>query len=139
MIALAGITISLLTGGFFIQTSVIVFVISMILFSSSFALMYAPMIDSCVSTIAKEKSGTAVGFYNLTLNVAASIGIAYTAAMMDHPSLRGGILGYLNNPDTSLYSNILLILSLITVFSMLLYWGLVGRFAERDTKAIRKE
>jgi MFS transporter, DHA2 family, metal-tetracycline-proton antiporter len=123
---MAGITTSLLVGGFFIQSSVIVFVISMILFSSSFAFMYAPMIDSCISTIAKENSGTAVGFYNLILNVAASIGIAYTAAMMDHSSMRGNILEYLNNSDASLYSNILLVLSLITVLSAFLYWVLVG-------------
>jgi DHA2 family metal-tetracycline-proton antiporter-like MFS transporter len=129
-IAMAGIATSLLVGGFFVQSSVIVLVISMILFSSSFAFMYAPMIDSCVSTIAKENSGTAVGFYNLILNVAASIGIAYTAAMMDHSSMRGNILKYLSNPDASLYSNILLVFSLITVFSLFLYWALVGRFSK---------
>ncbi|MEH7748646.1 MFS transporter, partial [Neobacillus drentensis] len=79
-IAMAGIIVSLLLGGFFVKTSVVIFVVSMILFSSSFAFMYAPMLDSCISTIAKENSGTAIGFFNLILNVAASIGIAYTVA-----------------------------------------------------------
>ncbi|WP_223820977.1 MFS transporter [Bacillus sp. S3] len=127
IIAMAGITVSVLLGGLFIQSSVVVFVFSMILFSSSFALMYAPMIDSCVSTIAKEKSGTAVGFYNLVLNVAASIGIAYTAAMMDSASMKTNLLGYIHIANASMYSNILLILSIISAFSLVVYWGLVGR------------
>lgn len=80
--------ISLLLGGFFIKTSVVVFVISMVLFSSSFAFMYAPLLNSCICTIEKEKTGTSIGFYNLTLNVAMSIGIAYTAAMMDHSTMK---------------------------------------------------
>lgn len=87
-IAMSSIMVSLLLGGFFVKTSVVVFIISMILFSSSFAFMYAPLLDSCICTIEKEKTGTAIGFYNLTLNVAMSIGIAYTAAMMDHSAMR---------------------------------------------------
>jgi DHA2 family metal-tetracycline-proton antiporter-like MFS transporter len=126
-IAMVGIIGSLLLGGLFVKTSVIVFVISMIIFSSSFAFMYAPMLDSCIGTIGKDQSGTAIGFYNLTLNVAMSIGIAYTAAMMDHSAMRSNILGILSNPEASMYSNILFVLILITAFSLFLYYILVGR------------
>jgi MFS transporter, DHA2 family, metal-tetracycline-proton antiporter len=126
-IAMTGIIGSLLLGGFFVKTSVIVFVISMMVFSSSFAFMYAPLLDSCIGTIGKDKSGTAIGFYNLTLNVAMSIGIAYTAAMMDHSAMRSNILGILSHPVASMYSNILFVLVLITAFSLFLYWILVGR------------
>ncbi|WP_243524681.1 MFS transporter [Bacillus pseudomycoides] len=130
-IAMSSIMVSLLLGGFFIKTSVVVFVISMVLFSSSFAFMYAPLLDSCICTIEKEKTGTAIGFYNLTLNVAMSIGIAYTAAMMDHSALRKNFLGIINNSDVSMFSNILFILVLITLFSLSLYWILVGRKATK--------
>lgn len=54
-LAMSSIIVSLLLGGFFINTSVVVFVISMVLFSSSFAFMYAPLLDSCICTIEKEK------------------------------------------------------------------------------------
>jgi MFS family permease len=118
---------SLLLGGFFVNTSVIVFVLSMIIFSSSFAFMYAPMLESCISTIGKDKSGTAIGFYNLILNVAMSIGIAYTAAMMDHSAMRSTILRFISLPEASMFSNILFVLVLITAFSLFLYWVLVGR------------
>jgi DHA2 family metal-tetracycline-proton antiporter-like MFS transporter len=126
-IAIIGITASLLLGGFFVKSSVIIFVLSMVLFSSSFAFMYAPMLDNCISTISKENSGTAIGFYNLILNVAASIGIAYTAAMMDNSAMKVQPLGYINNSNASLYSNVLFVLAFLAVFSLFLYWGLVGR------------
>lgn len=131
IIAMSSIIVSLLLGGFFVKTSVVVFVISMVLFSSSFAFMYAPLLDSCICTIEKEKTGTAIGFYNLTLNVAMSIGIAYTAAMMDHSALRKNFLGVISTPDASMFSNILFILVLITLFSLSLYWVLVGRKATK--------
>ncbi|PEP52349.1 MFS transporter, partial [Bacillus pseudomycoides] len=69
----------------------------------------------------KEKTGTAIGFYNLTLNVAMSIGIAYTAATMDHSAMRQSFLGIANNADASMFSNILFILVLIALFSLSLY------------------
>ncbi|MCJ8012975.1 MFS transporter [Paenibacillus sp. KQZ6P-2] len=130
-IAMFSIIISLLLGGFFVETSVVVFVISMVLFSSSFAFMYAPLLNSCIHTIEKEKTGTAVGFYNLTLNIAMSIGIAYTAAMMDHSALRTSFLGITSNLDASMFSNILFILAFITLFSLSLYWVLIGRKATK--------
>lgn len=130
-IAMSSIIVSLLLGGFFVKTSVVVFIISMVLFSSSFAFMYAPLLDSCIGTIEKEKTGTAIGFYNLTLSVAMSIGIAYTAAMMDHSAMRTNFLGIISNPDASMFSNILFILALITLFSLSLYWVLVGRKATK--------
>jgi len=130
IIALSGISVSLALGGLFIHTSVITLIFSMILFSSSFAVMYAPLLDSCVSTIGKEKSGTAVGFYNLTLNVAGSIGIAYTAAMVDRLPKIESIHVFFDSPNLSLYSSILLILSIIVLFSLLLYWLLGRRLAK---------
>ncbi|MFD3450463.1 MFS transporter, partial [Microbacteriaceae bacterium 4G12] len=129
-LAMSSMIISLLLGGFFIQTSVIVFVISMVLFSSSFAFMYAPLLESCICTIDKEKTGTAIGFYNLTLNVAMSIGIAYTAAMMDHSAIRKSFIG-ISSPDAAMFSNVLFILVLIVLCSLALYWVLVGRKATK--------
>ncbi|WP_313636813.1 MFS transporter [Paenibacillus sp.] len=128
MIAMTGITVSLLVGAFFIESSVML-IFSMILFACSYAFMYAPLIDSYVGTVGKEKSGTAIGFYNLIMGVGASIGIAYTAVMMDKPSLQ--LLPNINNPVASVYSTILVVLSLVTLFSLFLYWVLVGRLIKK--------
>jgi DHA2 family metal-tetracycline-proton antiporter-like MFS transporter len=63
----------------------------------------------------------------LILNVAASIGIAYTAAMMDNTAMKVKLLGYINNSNASLYRNVLFVLAFLAVFSLFLYWVLVGR------------
>ncbi|HJF30231.1 MAG TPA: MFS transporter [Sporosarcina psychrophila] len=131
-LAISLIAISLLLGGLFVETSVWVFVFSMILFSGSFALMYAPMLDMLIGTISKEQSGAALGFYNLCLNIAASIGIAYVAAMMDNKSLQQSMLGFIGEGSASLYSNILFILTFISLVSLMVYWLLVARKAKLD-------
>lgn len=115
-VAMLGITASLLLPSFLVESSVIVFVLSMMLFSGSFAFMYAPLLHTCVNTIPAEKSGTAIGFYNLVLNVAASIGIAYTAAMMDSVS----------------FGRALLVLAIVAVAALALYYLLVVRLTKAE-------
>lgn len=112
-IAMGIIVFSLALPGL-IGGSIPVYVISMLLFSGSFAFMYAPLLDSCVRSIPAEKSGTAIGFYNLVLNVSASIGITYTASLMDVVS----------------FGTVLWILSSITLFALLMYGLFVGRLTE---------
>ena len=125
--AIIGIIISLLLGAFFIETSVYVFVFVMILFSASFALMYAPMIDTLTKTIPQENSGTAIGFYNFNLNIAMSIGITYVAIFMDAKPLGKNITGLFNNAKSIQYSNVLFALAIISAVAFVLYWSLVGR------------
>ncbi|MGE7835339.1 MFS transporter [Viridibacillus arvi] len=115
-LALIGIATSLLIPGLFVGSPVVIFVISMMLFSGSFAFMYAPMLETCIRTIPQDKSGTAIGFYNLTLNVAASIGITYTAAMLDKVEV----------------STILIVLSIIAVVSLGLFVALLGKSAKTN-------
>lgn len=114
MIAMTCIAISVLLPGLFTESSAALFVFSMILFSGSFAFMYAPMLDSCVRTMPTEKTGTAIGFYNLVLNVAASIGISYTAAMIDAIS----------------FSQALFVITGIAIGALLLYVILAGRLKD---------
>jgi len=114
MMSLFGIAVALLIPGLFTESTVVIYVLSMIVFSGSFALMYAPLLDTCLSTIPKEKSGTAIGFYNLTINVSGSIGIAYTAAMLDKTEI----------------STILITLSIIVVAAFGLYWVLLKKLAK---------
>ena len=129
--SIIGIIISLLIGAFFIESSVYLFMFIMILFASSFALMYAPMIDTLTKTIPKEKIGTAIGFYNFNLNMAMSIGITYVASLMDAKLLGESIIGVFNSTKAIQYSNVLLVLAVISAGSLLLYWILIGRREKR--------
>lgn len=125
--AILGIVISLLIGAFFVKTSVFVLIFVMILFSSSFALMYAPMIDTLTRTIPKEKTGTAIGFYNFCLNIATSIGITYVALLMEASILGNNLTGLFKEALAIQYSNVLIVLAFISLIALLLYCALIGR------------
>lgn len=81
--AISIITVALLIPAVFVGTSVATVVISMILFPCGFALMYAPLVSTALSHIPAAKSGVAIGFYNLTINIAVPVGIALTAKLVD--------------------------------------------------------
>ena len=130
--AIVGIIVSLIIGALFVKTSVLVFIFVMILFSSSFALMYAPMIDTLTRTIPKEKTGTAIGFYNFCLNIATSIGITYVAIFMETKYLGKNFTGLFSDLVAIQYSNVLLVLAVISLVALVLYWTLIGRREKKD-------
>ncbi|GGH34352.1 hypothetical protein GCM10008013_40030 [Paenibacillus segetis] len=128
------IFVSLLLGAFFITTSIAVFVISLILFSCSFALLYAPLIDISIKHVPTQKSGTALGFYNLCLNIAMSVGFTYSALLIDKKDLQFSFLSFVTDDPTALnYSSIIIILAAIAVLSIVLFWFLLGRKIDNRT------
>ncbi|MCS4490359.1 MFS transporter [Corynebacterium sp. ES2794-CONJ1] len=107
LIALASIIAALLLGVLAIEVSIWVMVFSIVLFASGFALLYAPLVKTALSNIPAAKSGIAIGFYNLTINIGIPLGIAYTAR--------------LQATDLS-YNSILLVLALIAAFGTAMYF-----------------
>ncbi|WKD58466.1 Major Facilitator Superfamily protein [Corynebacterium caspium DSM 44850] len=81
--ALAAIGGSLALCALFIKVSPIVLIVAIVFFASGFALLYAPLVNTALSTTPKVKSGIAIGFYNLIINISVPLGIAYTAKMQD--------------------------------------------------------
>ena len=81
--ALASITIALLILAVGMEASPWVFMLSSLLFACGFALLYAPLVATAIGNIPAAKSGIAIGFYNLTINVAVPLGIAYSAKLVD--------------------------------------------------------
>lgn len=63
--AIVLIAFSLLLPSLTVRTHVSIFVISMILFAGSFALMYAPLLNETIRIIDIKLTGVAIGFYNL--------------------------------------------------------------------------
>ncbi|APT91877.1 multidrug MFS transporter [Corynebacterium phocae] len=78
-IAVSMITGSLLVAALLVQLHVAILVLTTVAFASGFALMYAPLVNTALQNIVAAKSGIAIGFYNLTINIAIPLGIAYTA------------------------------------------------------------
>lgn len=96
---------SLFIAALFAQVHVTVLVITIIAFASGFSLMYAPLVNTALRNITAAKSGIAIGFYNLTINIAIPLGIAYTAKLMESTS----------------YTTTLFILTVIALFGSALY------------------
>ena len=94
-VALGCITGSLLVASLAAGTHVLVLSLTTITFASGFALLYAPLVNTALSTIARDKTGIAIGFYNLTLNTAIPLGIAYTAALIAHTPSHLSTMGVL--------------------------------------------
>ncbi|APT88217.1 multidrug MFS transporter [Corynebacterium frankenforstense DSM 45800] len=67
----------------FMKLHVAVLIVAIIAFASGFALFYAPLVNTALSNIPALKSGIAIGFYNLTINIAIPLGIAYSAKLND--------------------------------------------------------
>ncbi|CAB0936797.1 MFS transporter [Corynebacterium diphtheriae] len=81
--ALGMIIVALVVGALAIQVHVAVAIASIILFASGFALLYAPLVNTALANILPEKSGVAIGFYNLTINIGVPLGIACTFKLMN--------------------------------------------------------
>jgi len=117
--ALIVIIVALLIPALFVGQWIGIFVISMMLFGMGFALMYGPLVSTAISRVPVENSGIAIGFYNLTINIAVPVGIAYTAALMKlKPELLGGIAGA---GEASSYGSVLLILTGVAALGLVLY------------------
>lgn len=137
--AIGLIIISLLLGVFFVKTSLAVFVVSLILFSCSYALLYAPLIDISIRKVPSDKSGTALGFYNLCISIAMSVGFTYSALFIDMEDLKFGFLRFVTDDPTALkYSSILVILTVIAVVAIVAFWFLVARKLEDRTQALKE-
>ena len=128
-IAIVMIALALALPAFLVGGWVGTFAISMVLFGSGFALMYAPLLSTAIRDVPKTKGGIAIGFYNLTINMAVPIGIAFAAKLLN---LGLGLTAFAGqSPKAATYGSVLLILAVITVIALLLYRASI-RVLERE-------
>ncbi len=128
-IAIVMIALALALPAFLVGGWVGTFAISMVLFGSGFALMYAPLLSTAIRDVPKTKGGIAIGFYNLTINMAVPIGIAFAAKLLN---LGLGLTAFAGqSPKAATYGSVLLILAVITVLALLLYRASI-RVLERE-------
>ncbi|MCF4006363.1 MFS transporter [Corynebacterium uropygiale] len=116
MIVLAMVLIAALIDG-----PLWVIVLAIVLFSGGFATMYAPLVNSALSTIPAAKSGIAIGFYNLTINIAIPAGIGYTAKLIDLSPNFLGFLSSAHGAEAEAQATVCWILVIIGVVGALVY------------------
>lgn len=132
VLAMVMIAAALFVPAFLVGDWVGTFALSMVLFGSGFALMYAPLLSTAIRDVPKAKGGIAIGFYNLTINMAVPIGIAFAAKLRN---IRLSLTAFAGQSlDEASYGSVLLILAIITVLALLLY-RVVIRSLDREDDA----
>lgn len=121
------LTVALAIAAAFLNTAPAAVSAAMVLFSIGFGLLYAPLLSGAISQIPASRSGVAIGFYNLVINVAAPIGIAYTATLMDlKPMWLSGLSVSGMSASGAHYTTLLWLLVGITLLGLLAYRVLVA-------------
>lgn len=119
--ALGMIISALVLAAVFIEAHVAILIIAIVLFASGFALMYAPLVKTALQNITAAKSGIAIGFYNLTINIAIPLGIAYSAKLQDlSVTWFAGLSGATTAPG-QLYATVLWVLAFVAIFGAVIY------------------
>lgn len=121
-IAMLVIIGSILAGTFLMGASLIVFVALLILSSCAFAMMYAPLMHTSLEKMPDENKGTAIGFYNLCINIAMSIGFTYSSRFIDGLNLH---LNFFQTGIKGHYSEVLFVIAGIAFLALLVFQGMV--------------
>lgn len=126
--------LSLITLSLFVQSSVVgqmVWYISaaLILMSIGFSFLQTSLVESVTNILPEKQIGVGMGFYNLVSFNSGAIGTALVSKAMELPSLKQSIHPLVSNPQAFLYSNLLLIFSLIVILGIMLYFFSFGRKA----------
>lgn len=119
--ALSIVVIALLIPAVFPGAPVATIIVSMVLFPSGFALMYAPLVATALQDIPAVKSGVAIGFYNLTINIAVPVGIALTAMLVDARPTFLSALSIAQSEGESVSATIAWLLAIMAGVGMVIY------------------
>lgn len=105
--------IALIFTALLMDKSIILLCIGACLFSSAFALLYAPFMQLVISTLNKNQIGVGIGFFNLMTSIGPSLMIVLTGKMMGIESLESHLS--IISSKAAIFSNILAIFSLLLV------------------------
>lgn len=119
--AISIIVVALLIPAVLPGAGVATVIVSMILFPSGFALMYAPLVATALQNIPAAKSGVAIGFYNLTINIAVPVGIALTAMLVDSRPAFLSTLSVAQSEAEGVSATIAWLLAIMAAVGLLIY------------------
>ncbi|MGM0214489.1 MFS transporter [Enterococcus sp. AZ109] len=117
-VAMGLIIVNILGSALFMGQSILIFIISLVLTSCSFAMLYAPMIHMSLLKVGEEHKGTALGFYNLCINVAMSVGFTYSSFFIDNQKLQ---VPFIAGGTEAHYSAVLMIIAFIAFLSLAVF------------------
>jgi len=80
------------------------------------------LVNTALSNIPPIKSGIAIGFYNLIINIAIPLGIAYSAKLQDLELTWFSGLSLSDTAAGQVYSSVLWVLALIAAAGTVIYF-----------------
>jgi DHA2 family metal-tetracycline-proton antiporter-like MFS transporter len=92
-----------------------------------FSFLQTALIESVTNILPNKQMGVGMGFYNLITFVSGAIGTALVSRAMESSILKIAVHPLISSPNAYLYSNIMLIFTLIVIVSTLLYVFSFGR------------
>lgn len=120
LLAISCAICSSIASAFCADKGVVMIGITAILYTGSFAFMYAPFMKLVTGTLKMNQVGVGIGFFNLMTGIGPSLFIAITGKMLTMTSLTKN-LGLVET-KASLFSNILLIYAVFLVISLFLFY-----------------
>ena len=110
---------SSLIAAFCVDKGVVMIGIAAILYTGSFAFMYAPFMKLVTGTVEMNQLGVGIGFFNLMTGIGPSLFIAITGKLLTMTSLAKDV--GLVEAKGALFSNILLIYAALLAVSILVF------------------
>lgn len=110
---------SSLIAAFCVDKGVVMIGIAAILYTGSFAFMYAPFMKLVTGTVEMNQLGVGIGFFNLMTGIGPSLFIAITGKLLTMTSLAKDV--GLVEAKGALFSNILLIYAALLVVSIVVF------------------
>lgn len=120
IVSMVTIVVTIVLAALFMGASVFLFTGLLILSSCAFAMMYAPLMHTSLEKMPEENKGTAIGFYNLCINIAMSIGFTYSSRFIDGVNLHvfaATVKGH--------YSEVLLMIACVAIAALAVFVFLI--------------
>lgn len=110
--------------------------IALIVIYIGFAFFQTALIESVTTILPTQQMGVGLGFFNLINFVSGAIGTAFASKMMESSLLKTAIHPLISNAGAYLYSNLMLIFTLILTSSLLLYFFSFGKQKNMIEKSV---
>ncbi|WP_374286843.1 MFS transporter [Lactococcus sp.] len=132
LISMLAVLVAIVIAALSVGTSSWIMVGMLLVTSCAFAMLYAPLLHTSIDQMPENDKGTAIGFYNLVINIAMAVGFTYSSKLIDGlklqlPFTAGGTAGH--------YAGVLLVIALVAVVSLLIFVGCVGREMKKNFTA----
>ncbi|MGG3622309.1 MFS transporter [Bacillus gobiensis] len=113
--------------------------LSLIIMYIGFSFLQTALTESVTQILPPDRIGVGMGFYNMTSFISGAVGTAVVARVLEQAVLNFPLHPFVLNSKAYLYSNLILLLSLVVLASAILYYFTFGKKNPQTVKELRNE